>query len=48
MGISQPVSIVGISRSNSYNPESEFYILDFDGNTILDFEFNEILEFDGE
>lgn len=50
MGISQPVSIVGISQlvSISIDPNSEFYILDFDGNQIFDTDNQNILEYSEE
>lgn len=49
MGISQPVTIVGISQpvSEYYITGSEFWILDFDGNQILDTESLNISEFTG-
>lgn len=49
MGISQPVSIVGISQPVSkYNSYwSDDWILDFDGNQILDTESLNISEFSG-
>ena len=49
MGISQPVSIVGISQpvSEYIAYWSEFWLLDFDGNQILDTESLNISEFSG-